>query len=330
MKKYNKYFILFLITAMLIILQACSKNQDALDTPAPEETAYTEQQGIPVDDIDYEPYSFNDDAVIQPDILQYLFTFDYDDYVEYNEHFFDIIQVDLDGDGAKETIELLPGRQNKDSTYASIFISIDGKEIKLEADSGWSIGYGDSIIGTIVDIDKDDAYKELIIYQQADFDTANEYLEKSCVIVYADKEPKVLAAWDDVYEANGSGYVAGQKYTKQLAGDYAIALLHVKKYVRNVGFEEINSSVYGVLNYSSQIIGQQTKLLTQWDQYVAIKPETDPNIMIKKDTRIHFGLYHESGWIEVYSVDGSAVGWLDLNVVDIDRYIDNAIEASCH
>ncbi len=328
MNRYKKFSILFLITAMLVLLGACSNNQGVIDTPAPKETANAEQQGTPVDDIDYEPYSFADDAAIPPDILQYLFTYDYDDYVEYNEHFFDSIQVDLDGDGAEETIDLLPGRKNEDSTYASILISIDGQEIKLEADSGWSIGYGDSIIGSIVDIDKDDAYKELVVYQQTD--TGNEFLEKASVIVYVDKEPKILAAWDDVYEANGSGYIAGIKNTKQLAGDYAIALLHIKKYVRNVGFEEINSPVYGVLNYSSQIIGQQTRLSTQWDQYVANKPETEPSIMILKDTRIHLGLYHESGWIEVYGVDGSAIGWLDLNVVDIDRYIGNAIEASCH
>ena len=71
-------------------------------------------------------------------------------------------------------------------------------------------------------------------------------------------------------------------------------------------------------------------IFSQWDQFVASKPEAEPNIMIQKDTRILFGLYHETGWIEVYAADGSMLGWLDLKIVDIDRYIDYAIKATCH
>jgi hypothetical protein len=335
MNRFSKFVFVIFALLILLIFTACTQGTGGTEvsesfTPYEEETIpYTDKSSQQTVAPTITPY-----IVLTKETEEYLFSYSYEDSLKYNTYFQDTITVDLDGDETEEEVQLVPGGKISDGEwdyYTNLKVIIDDVETELTADKGWGVGWVDEeITAAVVDIDQEDSNKEIVIYEQNNNYTGSGDYEKSALITYIDKKPKQLVEWGDYIEANGSGYIMTNKYTKTVKGGYQIALLGVKKYSPKNGFTEVDMPAYRVLNYSSQIIGSEDPVRTQWDQQVALSPEGDASNLIKKGTNILFGLYDPLGWIEVYDSRGVILGWLDLNNVDIDKYIDYAIEASCH
>jgi hypothetical protein len=335
MNRFSKF--VFVILALLVLLVSTACTQRAGETEESEPfTSYEEVASPSAEKSSQQTVAptITQYRVLTEETEEYLFSYSYEDSMKYNTYFQDTITVDLDGDEIEEEVQLVPGGKISDGEwdyYTNLKVIIDGVETELTANQGWGVGWADeAITAAVVDIDQEDANKEIVIYEQNNDYTGIGDYEKSALITYIDKKPKQLVEWGDYIVANGSGYIVTNKYTKTIEGNYQIALLGVKQYSPENGFTEVDMPAYRVLNYSSQIIGSEDTFPTQWDQQVALSPEGEDANLIKKGTNILFGLYDPLGWIEVYDSTGMMLGWLDLNNVDIDKYIDYAIEASCH
>ncbi|MGE5495946.1 MAG: hypothetical protein ACM3S4_11670 [Burkholderiales bacterium] len=249
--------------------------------------------------------------------------------------FFEKTSTDLDGDGKKETIKLLPGETktiDDEQYYKSIILSVNGKELKVTADKDWNLGFDDisSLYGVILDIEKSDNEKEILIYEQKDVVSDNDkLLEKAAIYTYKDGQPQIALEWLPPVQANGTGYVVYTEYSKVLKGGYSIGLQAVKHYSNTTGFKEIEMERYPTITYTSQ--SAEKTVETVWDQKVAQTPGGETDTLVAKKSLVYFGLYDPLGWIEVFSSDDDKrLGWLDLNKVDIDAYIGYALQASCH
>ena len=268
---------------------------------------------------------------IPPETESFLRNYSFDAIEEFNVLFSESTTADMDGDGKEETVNLLPTQTKvfgEDELYTAIKVQIGSKEITLQANPGWNFGYTDmALSGTILDFDKEDGAKELLLTQNNyGAVPAIEYI----ILTYHTSEAKVLARLEYYPEATGTGYILGTELSKTLEGGYSIAIQTVQRYLPDSGFEEVETEIVRALSYTSIPPEQEEGYPTSWDQAVAKQPGEDTADTIKAGTAVYFGMYHRDGWMELHDAEGATLGWLDLNKVDVDKYIGYALQASCH
>lgn len=270
---------------------------------------------------------------IPPDIERFLLNYSYDDVEPFNMLFSESTSADMDGDGREETIGLIPEETEvfgEEEFYTAVKVQIGNKEITLKANPGWNFGYADvAISGTILDFDREDGAKELLLTQNNDVGDEADSAVESVIVSYRAAEPRVLMKLGFYPEATGTGYILGSKYTKELEGGYSIAIQPYLRYLDD-HFDEIETETVKTLSYTSFAPEQEDGYPTIWDQKVAKQPGDETVDTIKAGTAVYFGMYHQDGWIELHDREGTTQGWLDLNMVDIDKYIGYALQVSCH
>ncbi len=240
-----------------------------------------------------------------------------DIYEKYNVEFENETKADLDGDGKDDIIKLLPGKERTISDddsmtgdFWSITVSINGKELKMEENRYSAF----SLTGLIMDIDKDDSRKELLIQRNHGEGDAN------YVITYDGKSPKIVYILDDELNgiiADGSGYM--NFLTDDIVRYYD--LKHWK--TDGSGFEEadIDYLFTEYLNY--YLDGHEEGdgyAQTQWDQKLAGKPGGKESIMVKKGTDIFYGLCYRMHYLQVLGKDGNTLGWMKIKNTYYDEY----------
>ena len=346
MKRYRRILLIAVVVLIIYTAGGCSqqtaasplpsvwaenKLNDAIPspsaTPLPKPSSTASAKPEPTSVAAPEKISLEDEKL--------LYNYSYKDIEPFNLLFEDRISIDMDGDGQKEEVAVKPNQTKKvngATYYTSMLISINGQQLEIKADSDWNMGKkGETLSPTIIDIYKKDGQRELLIQEQNYYEGSDaEPKDKFFLVTITDKKPKLFLKLDSYIQANGTGYILDSRYSKKLAGGYSIAFNIIKRYVPNKGFVEVSLDTYKTLSYSSFLPDLYEGVFSGWEQNIAKKPGEKTDNTLKKGTEIFFGMFDPSGWIEVHNSKGTTLGWLNLNEVDIDKYIGNAIEPSCH
>ena len=175
----------------------------------------------------------------------------------------------MDGDGREETVSLIPVETkvfNEEEFFTAVKVQIGNKEITRKANPGWNFGYADvAISGTILDFDREDGAKELLLSQNNDASDETDSAVESEIISYRSEESKVLMKLGFYPEAIGTGYILGTKYSTELEGGYSIAVQPYLRY-QDDQFEEIETETVKTLSYTSFAPEQEDGYPTIWDQ----------------------------------------------------------------
>ncbi len=247
---------------------------------------------------------------------------------KYNTPFTGRTEADLDGDGKADTIELLPEKEgdagdDESRFYQSITVKINGIATTVETGEDkafiakMEMGAA-RLSGYILDIDAKDGRKEVCIY-----DSEAKWPE-SHLITYDGKTVKEIYTPDSI-RANGTGYIlAYEEFNSvKLAGARGMNILRIKRFngerFQNVPARYFRTVYTGLPESRSPAQAAET----QWDQRLAKNPGGEEDVAVKAGTEVFFGVYAPEGWMEVSSVKGETLGWLDCRKVDWNLYTGN-------
>lgn len=334
MRQFIKIATLMIAILTIFVLGGCAgKNATpstlAKDSATPAPTIIVEPSPSPAITLPASYYSTTDE--IPPETEMAIFNFTDDDTLAYNTEFTGSTSADLDGDGKADTVQLLPGTLNENSSaddgiklYDSIIVKINNCTITVNAPKGETILESftreGQIDGYIMDIDKNDGKKEICV------DDSDENFPVSCLLTYDGQNIKELSWLEDIISANGTGYIRAYAWIDagKLAQEDGIGIQRLLKLSADRSkWEDVKVKYYRTASTYLPPIDEYTPAATsQWDQNLAKAPGGKEEVPVKAGTEVFLGFYDAMGWIQVIQRDGTILGWLDCKKVDWDKYTD--------
>ena len=244
-----------------------------------------------------------------------------EDFSLFNVDFDEMTSVDLDGDGKEETITLTGEVFDSEYPYYyNITIDIDGNKLEL----GNGNQYLFELNGVILDVNKDDGKKEILVWTSGMEEGWTDY-----IITYDDKPPRMIFddnLFNENQPAEGTGYIVTQEVDNYL---YYNVLWKLKD--DRSAFEPVNNEYYPT-DYQQHCWdengswdeGQAAE--TQSDQYLYKEPDGKEKVLVKRGTRVFIGLYAKNGRLMILDAKGELLGWLDSDMVDFNGYTGYAFD----
>ena len=231
--------------------------------------------------------------------------------------------VDLDGNGKEETITISGGKSydkiaDQDPSYYDITINIDGNELQLKDKKDLPF----SLCGKILDFDKSDGKKEILIEASLILVGSTDY-----IITYDEKVPRT-AFTGKLESAIGAGYIMTPEIFHTTRENlYFYELFKIKS--DRSGFETADNQYYPTLHqqfcfdeYGNWSSGNAAP--TQSGQYLYKEPGGKNEVWVDQGTPVFLGLYAKDGWIMILDANGELLGWLDTDKVDFEEYTNYA------
>ncbi len=284
-----------------------------------------------------------------------------EDEPEYDTDIMEKLSIDLDGDGKEENITLIGGKvydydsgyeypddteyedpdpEYSDTTtddgeevdedpyimYSDITIDIDGNKLNLKDDGGLPF----TLDGTVIDIDKSDGKKEMLIEASEEFEGVTDY-----IISYDDKKPRKIFAGNLSYSyfGIGTGYIMTSEDLLSNGGEYNyISYYQLWKLKSDRSGFEIADCKYYPTYYQQSCWDEngnwdETQAIpAQWDQEVYKEPGGSGKVLIEEGTPVFLGLYAKKSWLMLLSAKGELLGWLNADKVDFVEYTNYAFE----
>ncbi len=308
----------------LFALGACAKPVKR-PTPAPTDAEYS-QADETWDEPEAPPFTGDVKAYLQAGLakreamtpVQKWYYYDRDSvdtvWDKYNSVFEESTTADLDGDGKDDAITLRFIDESSNPEFPQVnTVEIQVNDMKLKAAKPADFDFSGT--GSITDIDAKDGKKELCIGLVTDDFIAN------YVIIYDKGQLRLLPKlWGGFDGADGSGYVTSLCFMD------ADALVPLRLNEDRTDLEEAGIKYFVTIESSfpeKDIKWESAE--TKWDQMLAKTPGGKEEIPVKTGTKIYFGLYDLSGWIQVLDADGKALGWLNMKATHYMEYTDYAI-----
>lgn len=238
--------------------------------------------------------------------------------------------VDLDGDGKEEKITIIGGKPydgvaDVDPSFSDINVDIDGNVIKFTSETISYVSLPFTLEGRILDIDKNDGKKEILIEAAIMIGPTQDY-----IISYDDKKPRTIFK-GEIDSILGAGYITIPVIYDTVSSDnlYYYDLLKMKS--DRSGFEPAGNKYYPTLHqifcWDENGNWDESKAApTQWDQDLYTESGGDKKVSVKQGTPVFIGLYAKDSWLMILDAKGELLGWLDTAKVDYAAYTSSAFQ----